>query len=241
MTDPSNVVPAHFVARPNRFIVQARLSDGRQVDAHLGDPGRLVELLPPEAELRLRPAPPGSTRKTPFSVTRVRAPGSAGVWVSLEPGRANALAESLLRESRVDGLAAVDRQELRREVRHGESRFDFRLGPDEGPHRWIEVKAVTFVRDRTGRFPDAPTARGRRHVEELTRVVTGGAAATVLFVALREDVDVIEPYREIDAPFADALGHARSAGVELRGVRFAVDDGDGFRYAGPVPVRLSEG
>ena len=68
------LVAARFVSRPNRFIVMARLGSGQVVRCHMADPGRLRELLLPDADLRLRPAEPGSPRRTAWSVALVRAP-----------------------------------------------------------------------------------------------------------------------------------------------------------------------
>ena len=125
MVEPAGVaatplVPARFVDRPNRFIVRARLRDGARIEAHLADPGRLRELLLPDAELRLRPAAPGGQRRTSHTVSLVRGGDPARTWVSVETTRANRLAESLLLDGRVHGIDAG--WTLRREVRFGQRR-----------------------------------------------------------------------------------------------------------------------
>ena len=89
-------VGARFVARPGRFIVRAALRDGTEVEAHLADPGRLRELLLPDAILRLAPVAPGNRRRTRYSVKLVRSTGPTRVWVSLDTTAANRLAEGLL-------------------------------------------------------------------------------------------------------------------------------------------------
>jgi sugar fermentation stimulation protein A len=58
------VVEATFVARPNRFVVEAML-DGQYVRAHLHDRGRLEETLVPGARLLLVHKP-GEHRATAF-------------------------------------------------------------------------------------------------------------------------------------------------------------------------------
>ncbi|MFQ5720842.1 MAG: hypothetical protein ACE5IK_14990, partial [Acidobacteriota bacterium] len=100
------LVPARFLARPNRFIVEAALSSGRRVRAHLADPGRLKELLLPGAELRLRPASPSAARRTAFSVELVRATSSPRAWVGLVTTRANRLAHGLLARGVVCGVGS---------------------------------------------------------------------------------------------------------------------------------------
>jgi len=229
------LIPASFVSRPNRFIVRAALRDGTTVEAHLADPGRLVELLVPAARLRLRPAPESSARRTRFSVALVRAAAPPRPWVSVETHRANRLAEELLSRGEVRGVGRGWR--LEREVDEGESRFDFLLHGSPRGRLWVEVKSVTLVESGVGRFPDAPTGRGRRHLRGLTRLVARGDRALVLFVAQRGDVERVTAHRGIDPAFADALAAARDAGVMLRAVRFRLEASGRAHDLGPVPVR----
>jgi sugar fermentation stimulation protein A len=227
------LVSARFVDRPNRFIVRARIGAGRAVEAHLGDPGRLIELLRPGASLKLRPTTrPG--RRTRFSAALVRAPTPPAAWVGLEPARANRLARWLLTHGAVHGAGSVEG--LRAEVRHENHRFDFLTRSRDGRESWVEVKAVTLVERGVGRFPDAPTARGRRHLAALSDLARAGGRTLVLFVTLRDDVSRVAAHDVIDPDFALALVAARRAGVLVRGARFALDRRGDAVYGGPVRV-----
>lgn len=230
------LIPAVFRHRLHRFAVEADLRYGRRVTAHLGDPGRLKELLIPGAELRLRPVAPDAERKTRWTVALVRASTLPRVWVSVDTPRANRLAEELLARGMVRG-AAWDGT-LRREVTQGSSRFDFLLEGSGRKRLWIEVKSVTLVEEGVGRFPDAPTVRGRRHVQELRKLARRGQRAMVLFVVQRGDARVVRPHRIIDPAFAKALTAARRAGVLLRAASFRFDAAGEPTYLGPLPVRL---
>jgi sugar fermentation stimulation protein A len=230
-----NLIAARFVSRPNRFVVRAALRGGRQVEAHLSDPGRLRELLREGARLRLQPAPAGSRRRTRYSVELVHSGERAGTWVSVNPLRANRLAEPLLSAGRVRGVGRG--WPLRREVTRGSSRFDFLLVGPGGTPLWVEIKSVTLVEDGVARFPDAPTARGRRHVDELAALTRNGDRAMVLFIVQRADARCVAPHAEIDPAFTRALGAARLAGVLLRAARFELDARGDARYAGALPVR----
>jgi len=229
------LVAARFVARPNRFIVMARLGGGRVVRCHMADPGRLRELLLPGVELRLRPAAPGAARRTAFSVALVRAPMPPRPWVSLDTTLPNRLAEDLLRQGSIRGLGGC--VQLRREVTHGRSRFDFLLSPKKGGDMFIEVKSVTLVEKGVARFPDAPTVRGTRHLLELTGHLQAGGRAAVLFVVQRPDAASVRAHAGTDPEFARALAAARRAGVLLRGVRYRLTAAGRAHYLGPVPVR----
>jgi sugar fermentation stimulation protein A len=233
----TTLVDGRFVARPNRFVVQARLTDGRLAEAHLADPGRLRDLLVPGAELRLRPVPADARRKTRFTVALVRSAAPRTVWVSLETTRANLLADRLFAAGSVAGYGPEWKR--RREVPHQGHRFDFLLA--RGPRVcWVEVKSVTWVEGDVGLFPDAPTARGLRHVQSLTaQVETPGVAAMVLFVVQRGDAREVRPSRRIDPAFADALQSALAAGVQVRAATFRLDARGAARFAGMVPVTAS--
>lgn len=232
-----NLIAARFVSRPNRFVVRAALRGGRQAEAHLSDPGRLRELLREGARLRLRPASAGSRRRTRYSVELVHSGRRDGTWVSVNPLRANRLAEPLLADGGVRGVGQG--WTLRREVTRGRSRFDFLLVGPGGTPLWVEIKSVTLVEDGVARFPDAPTARGRRHVDELAALTRDGDRAMVLFIVQRGDARHVAPHAEIDPAFTRALEAARLAGVLLRAARFELDARGDARYAGALPVKIA--
>ncbi len=104
-------------------------------------------------------------------------------------------------------------REVRPEARIGNSRFDFLLnGDNEGCV--IETKSVTLVEHGIALFPDAPTARGARHVLELARLKSSGLRSVVLFIVQRDDAVLLCPNRPLDPAFADAMTQAVKAGVE---------------------------
>ena len=244
---PGPLVEARFVERPNRFVVRARLPDdlpeapgsepgshphaGRVVDTHLADPGRLEELLLPDAALWLRPAD-DPKRKTRWSTLLVERPDGEGL-VSVDTTLPNRLVGTALESGTLDEFGGW--RLSAREWSHGGSRFDFLLeeeGPDAGaavreaPARRrlvLEVKSVTLVEDGVALFPDAVTARGARHVRELAELAErDGWEAAVLFVLQRPDAERIVAARSIDPRFADALDEAAEAGVRVLGRRCVV-------------------
>jgi sugar fermentation stimulation protein A len=156
--------------------------------------------------------------------------------VSVDSTLPNRLAAGLLTEGKVRGVRAG--WKIRREVIRGRSRFDFLALSPDGCETLIEVKSVTLVENGCARFPDAPTARGRRHVRELAEIVRNGGRAMVLFIVQRDDARSITPNRETDPEFAEALAAARSAGVILRGAKFRLDGHGRAAWLGPLPVRL---
>jgi sugar fermentation stimulation protein A len=211
-----DLAPATFVDRPNRFLVLAALEEGQVVECHLPDPGRLKEMLVPGRRLLLEPAA-DPDRRTRWTVRLVEAAPEGSGWVSVDTGIPNRLIEQALRAGVLDEFR--EWAFVRREVTRGGSRFDFLLERPEDDRLYLEVKSVTLVEGGVGLFPDAVTARGTRHVRELTEIVREGGHAAVLFVLQRPDARAIRAARRIDPDFARELARAEEAGVRILGRR----------------------
>ena len=201
------LLEATFVARDNRFRVTVEL-DGEHVWAHLANSGRLTELLTPGRRLFLRPVT-AQGRKTAYDLLLV---DLDGVLVSVDARMPNSLVEEALREGSLTPFD--DYETIRREVRWGESRLDFVL-EEQSRRCLIEAKSVTLVKGGVALFPDAPTIRGRRHVEELRRAVAEGTRAAVVFIVQREDARAFTTNDEADPSFGCALRSAVEGGVEV--------------------------
>lgn len=200
--------PALLLRRYKRYLADVELPDGTTAVAHLPNPGRMTSCLREDG-----PTPvllsPGRAR-LPWTIELAR-PDTC--WVLVHPGRANAVVGEALREGRIPELRGY--ADLRSEQRFGErSRVDWLLV--EGERRaWVEVKNATLVQDRVARFPDAVTARGVRHLEELERVVAAGDRGILLFHVGREDADWLQPADDVDPAYGAALRRAIARGVEV--------------------------
>lgn len=207
---------AVFHQRPNRFLLQLILPDGTLVSAHLPDPGRLKELLQPGRRVWLRPAE-NPNRKTAWTAVLVEDATGEGL-VSIDSTLPNRLIGEALVKNALEEFSGWTL--VRPEFKKGGSRFDFLLQHQDGRKMLLEVKSVTLVRGDQGLFPDAITARGARHVRELTLIAQeDGWEAAVLFVLQRQDGKSVTAEREIDPDFARALKEAREAGVLIQGRR----------------------
>ena len=133
------------------------------------------------------------------------------------------------------GLGQIEA--LRPEQVYGSYRFDFAF-QKEGRPCLLEVKGVTLEQDGICAFPDAPTERGRRHLEELTRALQEGYEAWVLFVIQMKPVKVLRPHDARDPEFGKALRQAAKAGVKVLAMDCRVTP-DSMTLADPVPVDLS--
>ena len=221
------MVDGIFLERPNRYLARVEI-DGKPVSAHVPDPGRLPGLMIPQRRVRLIHNP-GPQRKTDYTLALVR---HGRLWVSVFPVFANRLVGEALANRTLPGLSGYT--DVSSEVKAGHSRFDFRLDFPDGP-MWVEVKSVSLVEQTVGKFPDAPTARGRRHVEELTALRGQGTRAAVVFVSQRSDTRTITPHGVIDPEFGERLREAQRAGVELYGFNCKVT-ASAVTLNNPIPV-----
>jgi sugar fermentation stimulation protein A len=203
------MVDGIFLERPNRYLAQVEI-EGRQVSAHVPDPGRLPGLMIPQRRVRLIHNP-GAKRKTDYTLALVR---HGRIWVSVYPVFANRLVGDALSRNALPGFSGYTA--VASEVKMGKSRFDFQLSFADGP-MMIEVKSVSLVERTVGKFPDAPTERGRRHVEELMELKRNGTRSAVVFVSQRSDTRTITSNDDIDPEFGQRLREAKQAGVELYG------------------------
>ncbi len=233
MRIPGPLLEGRFISRPNRFLAVVEL-DGREVEAHLPDPGRLEELLLPSTRVWVRPAA-SEGRKTRFTLAFLEAPTRE--LVSVVTTLPNELVAEALHDRMIGELAEWDI--AAREHRWGGSRFDFLL--KRGERRLLlEVKSVTLLDEQGGRalFPDAVTVRGARHLRELAEALTAGFESAVLFVVQRGDAKSVTAARAIDPNFAAALEAAQAAGVLLLAYRSRVSLSEAV-ITEPIPVRTA--
>jgi sugar fermentation stimulation protein A len=221
---------AELVVRDNRYRAQVRLG-GEVVAAHVPNPGRMAELMQEGRAVQLvevrRPE-----RKTAYDLVAVE---HAGHWICIDNRLGGRLARLALECRSIPELGSY--RGLEAEVRCGRSRLDFRLTDDQRTC-WVELKSCTLVDDGLGKFPDAPTVRGKRHVEELAARVAAGDEAALLFLIQRPDAVAIRPHDETDPEFGEALRAAAAAGVRTVAYTSSWSPA-GLQLGGPVPVRLA--
>ena len=183
--------------------------------AYLPNPGRMWELLLPGTIVYLEKTSP-TENKMDFTAVAVE---KEGYPVMVHTHRANDLANELLEKDLIPGLEGAE--VIKREVKEGRSRFDFLL--KKGAKKiFLEVKSCTLFGQKVAMFPDAVTARGKRHIEELADLSRRGAAGAVLFLIFWPHAEFFMPEYHTDLEFARALLTAREKisiiplAVELR-------------------------
>lgn len=228
-----HIVPGTFLSRPNRFIAHVDIG-GEAVVCHVKNTGRCRELLVPGAAVYLQdfgPEPAG--RKTRYDLIAVKKERPVGpLLINMDAQAPN----KVFAEWAKAGKFRPDLPLLRPETVFGASRFDFYYETAE-TRGFVEVKGVTLEENGRALFPDAPTERGVKHLEELVRAREQGYAAHVCFVIQMAGMTAFSPNDATHPAFGDALRRAVAAGVDAFAVECAVTP-ETLEITGQVPVRI---
>lgn len=216
-----------FHARPNRFIAHVEL-DGAMEVVHVKNTGRCRELLIPGATVYLEEGR-NPARKTKYDLVAVE---KGNLLINMDAQAPNKVFQEWAEAGGfLPGLTL-----LRPETTWGSSRFDF-YWETEQRRGFVEVKGVTLEEGGHACFPDAPTERGVKHLEELIRCHQEGYEAAICFVIQMEGMIDFAPNDRTHPAFGAALREALEAGVQVI-VRECKVTPDGLNMAGPVPIRL---
>lgn len=220
---PTPLYAGRLMQRYKRFLADITMLEGPDrgsvITAHIADPGRLPGLAVADAKVWVSHHT-DPKRRLAYSVQLIR---HIETLVAVNTANANRLVAEALAAGTFSmfGPIATIAREPRRDPG---TRLDFKLTMANRDTLWLEVKNVTWRRDdalkrperaRTGAFPDAVTARGRKHLEHLAAIAKGGERAALLFVAQRNDIDALTIAHDIDPHYARAVDAAREAGVEF--------------------------
>lgn len=222
------VKEGRFLSRPNRFVAHVEL-DGAEEIVHVKNTGRCRELLVPGARVYLADSG-NSHRKTRYDLIAVE---KGPLLVNMDSQATN----RVFGEWAGAGNFRPGLTLLRPETVWGNSRFDFYWEATGGRKGFVEVKGVTLEENGHARFPDAPTLRGVKHLEELVRCRAEGYEATVCFVLQMGGMVDFAPNDLTHPTFGDALRRAAAAGVQVLAMECTVTP-DTLTIHKPVPVRL---
>lgn len=226
------LVPGTLVRRYKRFLVDVDLDRGERITAHTPNTGSMMGCSDPGMRVWLSVS---DNPKRKYAHTLELVQNKAGTLIGVHTQRPNALVHEAIESGCCDLGKVAD---IRREVPYGsegKSRIDLLLQWENGQLGYLEVKNVTLAKGGQGYFPDAVTARGTKHLAELSAMVEQGHRAFIAFCVQRDDIDRVQAARDIDPVYANALSQAVAAGVEPLALRFDVQT-EGIEFERCLPV-----
>ena len=205
------LIPARLIRRYKRFLADVTLeSDGREVTAHCPNPGAMLGLADEGMRVWLEPND-NPKKKLKFGWRLVEIDNAmAGIDTAVP----NRVVGEALQEGKIAEVA--DYSGVKAEVKYGQnSRVDFLLTEDGKPDLYLEVKNVHLRRKgNLAEFPDCVTARGAKHLDELSEMVRQGHRAVMFYLLQRTDCAEFALARDLDPDYGNAFDRARDAGVE---------------------------
>lgn len=210
---PSPMIRGKLIKRYKRFLADIELENGEVITAHCANPGGMIGLKDSGIDVWLSQSD-NPKRKLKYSWELCRI-GRA--MVGINTAHPNAIVEEAIRAGQVPELAGYET--LKREVKYGKnSRIDILLSDPVKGLCYVEVKNVHLKRDDVApglaEFPDAVTARGAKHLDEMADMVAEGHRAVMFYLIQRDDCDRFALASDIDPHYAARFFAATSAGVE---------------------------
>ncbi len=227
----NQIVSAVFLERPNRFIAYVELM-GKKETVHVKNTGRCRELLTPGVKVYLETGD-NPNRKTAYDLVAVQKGDKLINMDSQAPNKA--VEEWLRKETFFQGVTL-----LRPEKKYKNSRFDFyfEFKNESGvlEKAFMEVKGVTLEENGVVSFPDAPSERAVKHVQELMEAKRDGYQVYIMFVIQMKGITYFTPNVNTQPEFAEVLRKAGEAGVRILAYDCVVTP-EGMTIDSPVPVR----
>lgn len=225
------IVPGRFVERPNRFIAYVNI-DGKEEICHVKNTGRCRELLQKGCKVYLEESD-NPARKTKYDLVAVE---KGELLVNMDSNAPNKVVNEWLSHSECPILQGESEVFVKPECKYGNSRFDFYV--EAGKRKiFMEVKGVTLEDKKVVKFPDAPSKRAVKHIQELMMALDEGYEAYVMFVIQMKGVDYFTPNRDTHPEFCRVLKEAAQKGVTILAYDCMVTQ-NALTLEQPVKVRL---
>jgi sugar fermentation stimulation protein A len=208
------LIKGKLIKRYKRFLADIELENGEVITAHCANPGSMMYLKDPGAEVWVSPSQnPNRKLKYTWEIIKINE-----VLIGLNTSLPNKIVEEAVQKGLVAEVAGYN--SLRREVKYGKnSRIDILLQNSNLPDCYLEVKSVTLKRpgksNKLAEFPDSVTTRGTKHLQQLSDQVANGNRAVMLYLVQREDCDQFSIAGDIDSNYGEAFIAARGSGVEM--------------------------
>ena len=208
-----SLIKGKLIKRYKRFFTDVKLSK-EIVTAHCPNTGSMKGLLDEGNEVYLLPNN-DPKRKLKYGLEIIK---SRKNLVGVNTHMANRIVEHGLKNNLINELKNNDI--IKPEVFFNkETRFDFLL-EKKGQKMFVEVKNVTLFRNKdTAEFPDAPTARGIKHLLTLIDAIKKSYKTYLIFLVQIQNMKYFKIAKDIDEEYYKNYLIAKKAGVNFLAYR----------------------
>lgn len=228
------IVKAEFISRPNRFVALVKLG-GKEISVHVKNTGRCKELLVPGAVVYLEDFTyRQGKRKLPYDLIAVE---KGNLLINMDSQAPNKVVKEALENGSVTLPEMSELSLVKSEKVYGDSRFDFYLKDVNGKEGFAEVKGVTLEQNGIASFPDAPTERGIKHLNELVQAKKNGYYSYIIFIIQMSGMKLFTPNDKCHADFGKALRYSAENGVILLAYSCGVTP-DTLKITTPLPIKI---
>src|SRR5579871_2322996 len=227
------VVFGRLKSRYKRFFMDVVLESSETVVAHTPNTGSMLGLLQEHALVMLTRSDEPK-RRTAYTVQAIKIDDT---WVGVNTHMPNRLLRNSLGHPLLHCLSGY--AQVSAEVPYGKdlrSRVDFLLSDHiaHEPPLYLELKSVTLCADKKAQFPDSPSARARKHIEDLLFAQSQGLRAAIFFIVQRTDCICFSPAATIDRSYSELLAHAHVQGLTIKALSAAISE-RGIELVNEIP------
>ena len=205
----TNLIKGKLLKRYKRFLADVILEDGTEVIAHCPNPGSMMGLATGGTTVWLEPNnDPKKKLKYGWRLVEHK-----NQMICIDTSIANIVIKEALEKKEIPELSYWS---FKSEVKYSDnSRIDFLLS-SPSQQTYLEIKSVTLMREKgLAEFPDTITKRGSKHLEDLSKMVTSGHKAVLLFLCMRKDVNRVRIAADLDIIYNANIKVALKSGVQL--------------------------
>jgi sugar fermentation stimulation protein A len=230
---PNPLQAATLVRRYKRFLADVITDEGEELTVHCPNSGSMRGCSTPGSRVMLSISL-NPKRKYSQTLEMVR---EGETWIGVNTMLTNTLVAEAIMDGRVEELMGIEK--LTREVKTSKSsRLDLLL--ERGDEKiYVEIKNCSLAENGWAMFPDAVTARGTKHLNELALLVANGYQGVLFFCIQRTDVERFKPAADIDPLYAETLSKVAKKGVLVLAYQAEVTP-ESIEIKKFIPVSLGE-
>jgi sugar fermentation stimulation protein A len=140
----------------------------------------------------------------------------------------NYIGEILIKKGFIENINRI--LKIKREIKIENKRLDFLIIDENEGEIYIEIKGCTFQEGKFALFPDAPTKRGREHLEKMCELLKMNKKIILIFLVFLPNAEYFSPNKFIDKDFYEKFLLCLNLGLKIYPFKLIYNIEDRFLY-----------